>query len=151
MHPVISVEAQWQSAEARFLSFFFILHAASLSHPLPIVWWPSVTASYSGFPYMSAPSRQSLVSHPEMWKPFFSPNKNYLSSVSSLLRWPVHKHQEHWPGQLVEHQEVQDYLWDLRAQGCSRLGEGGLAQPSSQLALLAVCYCQLPIMYWSGI
>lgn len=42
-------------------------------------------------------------------------------------------------------------LCDPRAQGCSRLGEGGLAPPSSQLALLAVCYCQLSIMYWSGI
>lgn len=39
----------------------------------------------------------------------------------------------------------------FRAQGCSRQGEGGLAKPSSQLALLAGCYCQLSITYWSGI
>lgn len=63
--------AQWQSAEVCFLSFSsFILHTASLSHPLPIVWWPSVTVSYWGSPSLSVPPRQPLVSHPAQSLPF---------------------------------------------------------------------------------
>ena len=140
--------AQRLSAEAFFPSFSFILHSASLSYPLTIVWWPSVTMSYSDSPSMSVLSTWALVSHPTL--PFHPINTTCPESPFSSD--DLHKrNQEQWPGQLAEHWEVQDYLWDPSAQGCSWLGEGDLAKPSSQLALLAVSHCQPSIMCGSGV
>ena len=151
LHPVLCIDAPGIMTRYRsFLppSFSFILRLASLSHPLPMVWWPSVTASYSGSPSMSALSRRALISHPPL--PFHPASMTCPASPFSsddLLT----RNQERWPDQLAKHREVPDYLWDPRGQGWFRSGEGGLAQPSGQLALLAVSHCQPSIMYGSAV
>lgn len=115
------------------------LHVVSGSHPLPIVWYPSVIVHPSGLPPMPVPPDNCLF-HTQMNPPF--PSKIYLSQVPFLLRWPMHrKSGASWPGQLVKHREVKDYLWGLQGPALPEVRRGRSGQTKQPAGSLG---CILP-------